>query len=365
MKTRVMIIANDTTYVHNTRRETIERLISMGYEVIIVSEAAMHREKFVEMGCQMIDVETPRQGTNPLNDAKLFFQYMKTLKKYRPDVVLSFNIKPNVYGGFACKLKGITYLANVTGLGTALEIPGKMQKLTKFLYKLGVSGAKCVFFQNTENEQFFRERKMLSKKSNVCLLPGSGVNLESHPVLPYPEGDKLHFLFVARMLKEKGIDQYLEVAEYFKAKRDDMVFHICGGCDDAKYEEILADAQKRGIVEYHGQQKDMVPFLKQAAMIVHPSYYPEGMSNVLLEAAATGRPVIATNRSGCRETVDDGVSGYIVPIKETQPIIDAMEKFLALSWEERKNMGLAGRSKVEREFDRQIVVDKYIREIES
>lgn len=365
MKRKVMVIANDTTYVYNLRRETMSRLLELGYEVIVVSEPILHKDALIEMGCQIVDILTPRQGTNPLNDLKLFFQYLKTLKKYKPDIVLSFNIKPNVYGGFACKLKGITYLANVTGLGTALEIPGKMQKLTKFLYKLGVSGAKCVFFQNSENEQFFRERKMLSKKSKVCLLPGSGVNLDFHPVMPYPDGDKLHFLFVARMLKEKGIDQYLEVAEYFKAKRDDMVFHICGGCDDAKYEEILADAQKRGVIEYHGPQKDMNPFLKQAAMIVHPSYYPEGMSNVLLEAAATGRPVIATNRSGCRETVDDGVSGYIVPIKETQPIIDAMEKFLALSWEERKNMGLAGRSKVEREFDRQIVVDKYMREIES
>ncbi len=365
MKKRVMVIANDTTYVHNTRRETIERLLEMGYEVIVVSEAAMHRDEFVEMGCEMVDVITPRQGTNPLNDAKLFFQYLKILKKHKPNIVLSFNIKPNVYGGFACKLRGITYLANVTGLGTALETPGKMQKLTKMLYKIGVSGAKCVFFQNSENEQFFRDKKMLSKKSKVCLLPGSGVNLDSHPVLPYPDEKKMHFLFVARMMKEKGIDQYLEVAEYFKAKRDDMVFHICGGCDDAKYEEILNDAQKRGVVEYHGQQKDMVPFLKQAAMIVHPSYYPEGMSNVLLEAASIGRPVIATNRSGCRETVDDGVSGYIVPIKETQPIIDAMERFLALPLEARRDMGLAGRAKMEKEFDRQIVVESYIREIEA
>lgn len=363
MKTRVMIIANDTTYLYNTRRETVERLIALNYDVVVVSEADMHREEFVDMGCEMIDVITPRQGTNPLNDLKLFFQYRKILKKYKPDVVLSFNIKPNVYGGFACRLRRITYLANVTGLGTALEIPGKMQKLTKVLYKAGVAGAKCVFFQNSENEQFFRDRKMLSKKSKVCLLPGSGVNLEAHPVLPYPNGEKMHFLFVARMLKEKGIDQYLEVAEYFKSKRDDMVFHICGGCDDPKYEEILADAQKRGVVEYHGQQKDMVPFMEQACMIVHPSYYPEGMSNVLLEAAAIGRPVIATNRSGCRETVDDGISGYIVPIKETQPIIDAMEKFLALPWEARRDMGLAGRAKVEREFDRQIVVEKYVREM--
>lgn len=363
MKSKIMIIANDTTYVYNTRIETISRLIEMGYEVTVVSEVQMHKDTLIEMGCLLVDLRTPRRGTNPLSDVKLFFTYLKLLKKHKPDVVLSFNIKPNVYGGFACQLLGIRYLANVTGLGTALEIPGKMQKLTAFLYKMGVSGAECVFFQNSENEQFFRERKMISKKSRVCLLPGSGVNVVSHPLLPYPEEDKLHFLFVARVLKEKGIDQYLAVSEYFRSKRDDVVFHICGGCDDARYEEILSDAQKREIIEYHGEQEDMIPFFRLAACIVHPSYYPEGMSNVLLEAAASGRPVIATNRSGCRETVDDGVSGYIVPIKETEPVIEALEKFLALSWEERKNMGLAGRAKVEREFDRQIVVDSYEKQV--
>ena len=363
MRSKIMIIANDTTYVYNIRRETVERLIDMGYDVIVVAEALMHTDELIEMGARFINLSTPRRGTNPLNDAKLFFQYIKILKESKPDVVLSFNIKPNVYGGMACRLLGLRYLVNVTGLGTALEIPGKLQKLTVMLYKAGVAGADCVFFQNTENEKFFRDRKMLSKKSKVCLLPGSGVNLLSHPVLPYPNDDKMHFLFIARILKEKGIDQYLEVAEHFKSKRDDMVFHICGGCDDAKYEEIIADAQRRGVVEYHGAQSDMTPFFEKASCIVHPSYYPEGMSNVLLEAAASGRPVIATERSGCHETVDDGVSGYIVPIKETKPVIEALEKFLALSWEERRDMGLAGRAKVEREFDREIVVEKYLDEI--
>ena len=364
MKTKVMVISNDTTYVYILRREVIERLLEQGYDVTIVSEILVHQDALTEMGCHLVDVPTARHGTNPFQDLKLFFKYLGILKKHKPDAVLSYNIKPNAYGGLACRLCGIPYYPNITGLGTILEVPGKAQKLATWLYKIGVSGADCVFFQNTENEQFFRDRKLLSKKSRTCLLPGSGVNLTAHPVWPYPEGDKIHFLFAARILKEKGIDQYLEVAEHFRSKRDDVVFHVCGGCDDKKYEAILADAHERGIVEYHGLQKDMLPFLKQSACMIHPSYYPEGVSNVLLEAAASGRPVIATNRSGCRETVDDGISGYIVPIKETAPIIEAVEKFLALSWEERRDMGLAGRAKVEREFDRQIVVEKYVREME-
>ena len=219
--------------------------------------------------------------------------------------------------------------------------------------------------QNEENEAFFRQRNMLGDKSKTVLLPGSGVNLQTHPVPPYPDGDTVHFLFVARVMKEKGIDQYLETAKVLHAERQDVVFHICGGCDDPVYEEILQQAHKDGIIEYHGQQKDMLPFWQQAACIVNPSYYPEGMSNVLLEAAACGRPIIVADRSGCRETVEHGKTGYLVPIQDTQAVIDAVRKFLNLSWEQRRNMGLAGRAKMEKEFDRQIVVEKYLEEIKT
>ena len=171
------------------------------------------------------------------------------------------------------------------------------------------------------------------------------------------------YLRINDILKEKGIDLYLNAAEHFHAQRQDVVFHICGGCDDARYLSILEDAQNRGVVEYHGQQKNMLPFYEQAGCVVHPSYYPEGMSNVLLEAAAHARPIIATDRSGCRETVDDGVTGYVIPIKDSTALIAALEKFLALTYQQRIDMGLAGRQKMEREFARQIVVQKYLEEL--
>lgn len=366
MKSRkIMILVNDTTYAYNLRREIIQALIGKGNSVSLVGNLLLFQEELKQMGCKLIDLATKRQGTNPFDDLILFSKYIKIIHRVKPDVVLSYNIKPNVYGGMACRLLKVKYLPNITGLGTAVEYPGKMQALTTRLYKMGIAGADCVFFQNEENEEFFRQRNMLGDKSKTVLLPGSGVNLQTHPVPPYPDGDTVHFLFVARVMKEKGIDQYLETAKVLHAERQDVVFHICGGCDDPVYEEILQQAHKDGIIEYHGQQKDMLPFWQQAACIVNPSYYPEGMSNVLLEAAACGRPIIVADRSGCRETVEHGKTGYLVPIQDTQAVIDAVRKFLNLSWEQRRNMGLAGRAKMEKEFDRQIVVEKYLEEIKT
>lgn len=357
----IAMIANDTTFAYKLRREILEAFQAQGHRVTVIGQATAFAEDFRQAGFAVEDIQTPRRGTNPLQDVVLFWKLLRVLKKQKPDMVFTNNIKPNVYGGMACRILKIPYIANITGLGTAVEIPSRMQQLTCRLYKMGVAGAKCVFFQNQENEDFFRERKMLNPKSKVCMLPGSGVNLQDHPVLPYPEEEKIHFLFVARLLKEKGIEQYLAAAKAMKEKRRDVEFHICGGCDDEKYLDILRELEQQDIVDYHGEQKDMQPFFMQAACLVHPSYYPEGMSNVLLEAAASGRPVIAADRSGCRETVDDGVSGYIVPIKDGQAVIGAIESFLRLSWEERRDMGLAGRKKMEKEFDRQLVVAEYIR----
>ena len=366
MKSRkIMILANDTTYAYNLRREIIQALIEKGDKVTLVGNLLLFQEELKQIGCSLIDLATKRQGKNPLDDLVLLWKYIRIIHKEKPDIVLSYNIKPNIYGGMACRVLGVKYLPNITGLGTAVEYPGKMQVLTTRLYKMGVADAECVFFQNSENESFFRDRKMLSKKSRAVLLPGSGVNLQTHPVLPYPQGDKVHFLFVARVMKEKGIDQYLETAKALRIERQDVVFLVCGGCDDPVYEEILEQAQKDGVIEYHGQQKDMLPFWQQAACIVNPSYYPEGMSNVLLEAAACGRPIIVADRSGCRETVEHGKTGYLVPIQDTQAVIDAVQDFLSLSWDHRRDMGLAGREKMEKEFDRQIVVDKYLNEIKG
>lgn len=360
---KAMLLANDTTYVYNLRRELIQRLVADGYEVAVVSEPLLHQDELRDMGCRLVDLSTGRHGTNPFADLVLFFKYLGILRSEKPDVVLPYNIKPNVYGGLACRLLGLRYMPNITGLGTAVEYPGLMQKLTTRLYKMGVAGAECVFFQNAENQQFFQDRKLLGKKSRTCLLPGSGVNLQVNSSLPYPQNDTVNFLFTARVMKEKGIDLYLDAAKAIGEKHENVLFHICGRCDDEKYIDILRQAEAAGKVKYHGEQKNMRAFVEMADCIVHPSYYPEGMSNVLLEGAAGARPLIATDRSGCREIVDDGITGYVIPCRQLPPLIDAIEAFLALPHDAREAMGKAGRAKVEREFDRQLVVDAYMEQI--
>ena len=365
MNKKIAILANDTTYTYNLRGAIIKELINNKYDVYIVSKVLKFNDELKKMGCNIIDLNVGRHGKNPFNDIILFKEYKKILKGLKPDIVLSYNIKPNVYGGLACRKLNIKYMPNITGLGTALEYPGKLQKITIFLHKIGLKKANTVFFQNQENLDFFTKHKILSNKTKTVLLPGSGVDLERHKLLDYPKDNIIKFLYIARIMKEKGIDIYLDTAKYIKNKYPNTEFHICGYCDDDKYNEILKQYQKDNIVIYHGEQKDMIPFFKMAHCIVHPSYYPEGMSNVLLEAAAHGRPIICTDRSGCRETVDDNITGYIVPIKDTDKMISAVEKILNMSNNERKEMGLNGRKKIEKEFDRNIVVNKYIKEIQN
>ena len=232
---KIMLMANDTTYTCNLRREVLESLVSGGYEVVVVSKVLRLKNELEAIGCRVIDIDTGRHGKNPFADLKLLLKYIRLLRMEKPDAVLTYNIKPNIYGGMACRICGVKYMPNITGLGTAVEVPGRMQQLTTRLYKIGVSGAGCIFFQNQENLDFFAKRSMLGKKSRPRLLPGSGVNLTSHPALPYPEdGETIHFLFVARVMKEKGIELYINAARHIYREHKNVMFHVCGYCDDEK-----------------------------------------------------------------------------------------------------------------------------------
>lgn len=356
-----MLIANDTTYVYNLRYEVIERLIREGYEVAVVCEKQLYVDEIKESGAVFLPATIKRHSKNPFTDLLMIHMFYKVIRKYRPETVLTYNIKPNVYGGLVCEGLHIPYITNITGLGTAVEYPGFIQKITVLLYKIALGKAACVFFQNRENKEFFVKKNIRCKRGR--LIPGSGVNLEKYCVLDYPDTKEVHLIFVARILKEKGIDQYLEAAKEIRKKNESVYFHVLGGCDDEHYINILQKENESGNIIYHGLQKNMLEYQKMSGCIVLPSYYPEGMNNVLLESAASGRPIITTSRSGCGEIVEDGVTGFIVKERDARDLVCKIEKFLAMSYEERKNMGLAGRRKVEREFDREIVVQAYVDEI--
>ncbi|MEW6621771.1 MAG: glycosyltransferase family 4 protein [Bacillota bacterium] len=356
---RILILTNNDIGLYKFRKELIEELLKDN-EVLTSLPDGEFVSQLVDLGCEFIDTQISRRGTNPITDFKLMLEYKKIIKHVKPDVVLTYTIKPNVYGGMMCRLMKVPYLANITGLGTAVENGGVLQSVTIFLYKVALKKASCIFFQNKGNADFINSKGIVRGKQR--LIPGSGVNLNHYQVLDYPSDEIINFLFISRVMKQKGIDQYLDAAEYIKGKYPKTEFHVLGFCEHA-YEAKLNEMNARGVIQYHGMQSDVRKFHEISHCTIHPTYYPEGMSNVLLESAACGRPIITTNRIGCKEIVDNGINGYVIDQQNSQDLIDKIEKFLDLDNETKKQMGLAGRNKVEREFDRQIVIDAYKEEI--
>lgn len=357
---KVLFLVNHDIVIYNFRLEIVERLIEDGHEVHISSPYGERIDDLIALGCKYHEIDIARHGINLFKEMKLIKTYKKLLEKVKPDICFGFTIKPNIYGAIAARKLGIPFVANITGLGTAVENAGIAQIITIMLYKYAFRGIKKVFFQNTENQQFFIDHNIAIGKHE--LLPGSGVNLKRFTPLPYPSDATIEFVFISRIMKEKGIDQYLEAADYITKKYQNVHFHICGFCED-EYKGRLDEYVTKGIVIYHGMIRDVKEVLKITHCTIHPTYYPEGLSNVLLESSACARPIITTNRSGCREVIDDEVNGFICRQKDSKDLINQIEKFLALNWEEKKFMGIAGRNKVEKEFDRQIVVEKYTNEV--
>lgn len=363
MAMKVLFLANSLQGLYSFRKELVVALLERGDEVYISAPQHELFDSFEKKGCQMIPTDVDSRGLNPLRDIQLCYRYWSIINQVKPNVVLTYTIKPNLYGGLACRLSRTPQLANITGLGTAVENPGLLRQLIIGMYRICLSKAKMVFFQNTENRDFCIQHKMVT--SPIALLPGSGVNLQLFSYHDYPKDTPVRFLFMGRVMHPKGIDNYLEAADVIKRKYGDSVeFHVLGKCDD-DYKPVIASYVQKEIIVYHAPVKDVTPYLINAHCLIHPTFYPEGMSNVLLESCAIGRPVITTNRSGCREIADDGINGYIVESKNTESLIGKIEKFLSLPYGKKREMGIMGRRKVEKNFDRKIVVSAYLGEIDK
>lgn len=359
---KVLVLANFGMGLYNFRKELLEELIKQNYEVYI----SLPNDKYVplleELGCKFIDTTMNRRGTNPFLDLLLLFKYIRILKKIKPDLVLTYTIKPNVYGGIACQFLKIPYIANITGLGTAVENKGLLQKITLMLYKIGLYRANCVFFQNKTNRKFFINNNIIKTKTR--LIPGSGVNLEQHRFEKYPkENHKIRFLFVGRIMKAKGIDELFQAARLVKKNYPYVKFEIVGGSEE-DYEKEIDSLVEEDIIKYHGQQNDVHSFIKNSHATILPSYH-EGMANVLLESASSGRPVLASNIPGCIETFDEGKTGFGFEAKNVNSLVSAIVKFINLPHEKKESMGVLAREKMENEFDRNIVINAYLEEIKS
>ena len=360
---KILILTNKFGGLYNFRREVVQALLDCGHTVSISAPVDYKTHFFQEMGCEIIDTKFERKGTNPFKDIGLMLRYKKLLHSIKPDIVLTYTIKPNLYGGMACQLCHIHQIANVTGLGSAVENPGFLQKLTIILYRIGLKKTNTIFFQNKANMEFCEKHKMVSGKKE--LIPGSGVNLQYHALQAYPsESEPIRFIFISRLIREKGIEEYLGAAEHIKKNNPEVEFHILGR-SEGPYESLVKKMQEEGLVIYHGVVTDVRPFIAKCHCTIHPSFYPEGMSNVLLESCAAGRPVITTDRPGCGEIVEDGKTGFLVKAKNVSVLAATIEKFITLSHNQMEQMGLNARAKVEREFDRQIIVDRYCKEINN
>src|SRR5699024_9723246 len=325
---KILILVNHDVVIYNFRLEIVEKLIEQGYKVYISSPYGERMDDLLKLGCTYIETNVSRHGTNIIEDFKLILYYRKLMKQIKPDAVLTFTIKPNIYGGIASCMLNIPYIANITGLGTAVENEGVMQRISVMLYKIAFKKVNCVFFQNEENQQFFIDKKIALGRHK--LIPGSGVNLERFSLLEYPSDETIRFVFISRIMKEKDIDQYLEAAKFIKEKYPNTEFHICGFSEE-DYEDILNELHNKGIIIYHGMVRNIQDILKTVHCTIHPTYYPEGMSNVLLESCASGRPIITTDRSGCREIVEDGINGFIVKQKNSDNLIERVEEFIQLN----------------------------------
>ena len=356
---KVLFISNLTSYTYNFRYEILQKMVDSGHEIVVVchNDDEGKQKGLEDLGCRMIEVPFNGKGTNPKEELRLLNTYKKLVRDERPDIVFTFTIKMNLYGGIAAKKYKVPYVPMITGLGE-LEKDGKLRTILMFLHKRVMPSAKAVVFQNRANKDFFEKNGISYKKA--ILVPGSGINLKKFGFCDYPSEKKgIRFVFIGRLTVAKGISEYLDMAEREKKNHPDFSFLIAGVCDE-EFKDRVKNLQERGIVEYLGQLSDTRELLKSIHCLILPTFHPEGLSNVLLEAAATGRPAICTSRPGCREVVQDGINGLYCEAKNTDNLASVVEKFCAMSEDDHKKMGLEGRKVVEQRFDRMIVVNEYM-----
>ena len=357
---KFLVITNHSYMLWQFRRELLLELQKKS-EVVISMPFLGHEDDFKALGFKCIDTKLDRRGINPFVDLKLYRFYKKLLKEEKPDKVITYSIKPNIYAGFLCRKKKIPYYVNVQGLGTAFQSQ-PMASVATIMYKTALKKAKAVFFENQFNADEFVNRGIIKREKEV-VLNGAGINLDLYKYQPYPlEDNGVHILYIGRIMKEKGIDETFEAMRIVKEKyKDKVIFDVVGFFED-EYKETVEKLAKDNVIIFHGFQSDPKPYYGAAHCVVLASYH-EGMSNVLLEGAATGRAVITTDIPGCREAVEEGVNGYLCKKQDVGTLVSCMEKFLDKSTAEREQMGIVGRRKMENEFDKNIVVGNTIKEI--
>jgi len=360
---RVLILANHNSTIYNFRRELLRRLVNDGFDVTVALPAHDRNQAFRELGCVVVDTSVSRFGTNPVTELATLVRFAHLIRHVKPDVVLTYTAKPNIYGGVAAQLCRVPHIATVTGIGAAFQEDGPLQRISSMLQRLAFRKSRRVFFQNSDNLATFRRFGIVTSQADV--LPGSGVNLDLHRLEPYaPDLGRTRFITVARIRRDKGYDELFGAIRTLCSKRSDVEFHIVGWFEDETYRDTVADVQANYPVTFHHavSQERVHELIAASHCLVHPSHH-EGMPNAVLEASAAGVPCIVSDIPGCREAVDDEVTGLLHTVGDGDSLRATMERFLLVDWETRRQMGLAARRKMEIEFDRARIVDRYVDEV--
>lgn len=352
---KILILANNDLGLFRFRRELISELINDNDLFISLPYGEMV-EPLKDMGCYFINTNVDRRGTNPIKDISLLIKYLSIISRCKPDLVITYTIKPNIYGGIACRIKKTQYVINITGLGTAFEQKGLLRSLVKSMYKTALSRAKIVFFENTTNRDLFVNEEIIC--SNKChVLNGAGVNLSIFKYLDYPYNNVFHFLYVGRVMKEKGVDELFDSMERLIQNGYSCCLDVVGPFEE-HYESIIHEYEAKGWLKYYGYQKDVIQFINACDCFVLPSYH-EGMANTNLECAACGRPIITSNIPGCREAVTSE-SGLLCEPKDVNSLYDAMRTMIETKRSDRELMGKKGRELMEMSFSKTEVVAETI-----
>jgi len=361
---KIIICANTAWNLWNFRRNLISALVAAGYEVIALAPRDAFAERLASLGCRFEPTPMDNGGTNPLADAALYRRFRRFFRAERPHLFLSYTVKPNVFGSLAAHVCGVKVINNVAGLGAVFIRRSLVTHVVEFLYRRALRRSVCVFFQNEDDRRQFVHAGLVDAHKTQCL-PGSGIDLSAYPFVPVTPavGRKFRFLVVARMLWDKGIGEFVEAARTLRSDFPEVEWCMLGADDVANPAAIPRERLDAwlasGVVRYLGVRDDVRAELAQSDCVVLPSYR-EGTPRSLLEAAATGRPIITTDAVGCREVVDDRVNGLLCELRSATSLADKMRAILTMDFAQRERMGQAGRAKMEHEFDVALIVDKYL-----
>jgi len=358
---KIAIVLNTSWNIYNFRLGLIQSLLKKGHEVIAVAPYDDYSSKLTDLGCKYEKVTMDSRGANPIKDLGLSIELFRIYRRIKPDVILHFTIKPNIYGTFAARLLGIPTINNVCGLGTVFLNRGIVSFIAKMMYKVAFRYPNKVLFQNDQDRNLFINENLI-EEDIAELVPGSGINLNKFIPSALPENKKFTFLLISRLIHDKGIVEYVEAIKELKNRGHEAEFQVLGAIDEEHKRgipaEIIESWINEGLIDYFGRVPDVRNYIRNADCIVLPSYR-EGTPRTLLEAASMARPIVTTDVAGCNNVVKDNHNGFLCNLKDIQDLADKMEKMLNLSFHERRIFGLKGRALVEKTYDENVVIDKY------